>query len=95
MKRLVQTQTEESKLSRLDHESIKACLTQPGLIGPIHIHIPLKYDVLMMEPYLFSMVRFGSLRYFKMGHLSCGLDSHLDKTGQKEDVNALHDEKGG
>lgn len=39
----------------------------------IHIHIPLKYDVLKMEPYLFSMVRFGSLRYFKMGHLSSGL----------------------
>lgn len=33
----------------------------------IHIHIPLKYDVLKMEPYLFSMVCFGSLRYFKMG----------------------------
>lgn len=61
----------------------------------IHIHIPLKYDVLKMEPYLFSMVHFGSLRYFKMGHLSCGLVSHLDKTGREEDVNALHDEKGG
>ncbi len=61
----------------------------------IHIHIPLKYDVLEMEPYLFSMVHFGSLRYFKMGHLSCGLVSHLDKMGPGEDVNALHDEKGG
>lgn len=41
------------------------------------------------------MVHFESLRYFKMGHLSCGLVSHLDKPGQGEDVNALHDEKGG
>lgn len=45
-----------------------------------------------MEPYLFSMVCFG---YFEMGHLSCGLVSHLDENGQGEDVNALHDEKGG
>lgn len=48
-----------------------------------------------MQQYLFSMVRFGSLRHFKMGHLSSGLVSHLDKMGQGEDVNALHDEKGG
>lgn len=89
----------ETKLLQLEQESIKACLTRPGLMHPIstpiHIHIPLKYDVPKMEPYLFSMVRFGSLRYFKMGHLSCGLVSHLDMTGQGEDVNALHDEKGG
>lgn len=61
----------------------------------IHIHIPLKYDVPKMEPYLFSMVHFGALRYFKIWHMPHGLVSHLDRTGQGEDVNALHDEKGG
>lgn len=88
-----------SKLPQLDWESIKSCLTQPVLMHPtstrIHIHIPLKYDVLKMEPYLFSMVHFGALRYFKIGHMPHGLVSHLDRTGQGEDVNALHDEKGG
>lgn len=42
----LKTQTEEGKLLQLDQESIKACLTQPGLMQPIstHIHIPLKYE---------------------------------------------------
>lgn len=85
---------------QLHQESIRALLSQPGPLHPymypcICIHIPLKYDVLKMEPYLFLMARFGLLRYFNMGHLSCGLVSHLDMMGQGEDVNALHDEKGG
>lgn len=62
-----------------------------------HIHISLKYDVLKMELFLFSLVAFESLRYLKKkkGASALGLVSHLDMTGWGEDVNALYNEKGG